>query len=103
MEPVLFHENQNFLWLLQANKHKKQPPEVFCEKAVFRNFAKFTGKRLCQSLFFNKDAGLRPVSFVKFLITPFPTEHLWWLLLKHSFVQKATIETLEKCLKYVQS
>ena len=70
---------------------------------VFRNFAKFTGNHLCQSLFFNKDAGLRPVSFVKFLRTPFPTEHLWWLLLKHSFVQKATIETLEKCLKHVQS
>ena len=36
---------------------QKQPPEVFCEKGVLRNFAKFTGKRLCQSLFFNKVAG----------------------------------------------
>ena len=27
---------------------------------VLRNFAKLTGKRLCQSLFFNKVAGLRP-------------------------------------------
>ena len=26
-------------------------PEVFCKKVVFRNFAKFTGKDLCQSLF----------------------------------------------------
>ena len=25
---------------------------------VFKNFAKFTGKQLCQSLFFNKVAGL---------------------------------------------
>ena len=33
-------------------------PEVFCKKAVLRNFAKFTGKHLCQSLFFNKVAGL---------------------------------------------
>ena len=32
-------------------------PEVFCEKGVLRNFAKFTGKHLCQSLFFNKVAG----------------------------------------------
>ena len=32
--------------------------EVFCEKGVLRNFAKFTGKHLCQSLFFNKVAGL---------------------------------------------
>ena len=23
---------------------KKQPPEVFCKKSIFKNFAKFTGK-----------------------------------------------------------
>ena len=32
-------------------------PEVFRKKGVHRNFAKFTGKHLCQSLFFNKVAG----------------------------------------------
>ena len=32
---------------------EKQPPEVFCRKGVLRNFAKFTGKHPCQSLFFN--------------------------------------------------
>ena len=32
--------------------------EVFCEKGVLRNFTKFTGKHLCQSLFFNKVEGL---------------------------------------------
>ena len=47
--------------------------EVFYEKGVLRNFAKFTGKHLCQSLFFNKVAGL--------LRTPFFIEHLRWLLL----------------------
>ena len=59
--------------------------EVFCKKGVFRNFTRFTGKHLCQSLFFNKVAGLRPttlvnkrlqnryfpVNSVKFLRTPF--------------------------------
>ena len=53
-------------------------PEVFCKKM-------FTGKHLCQSLFFNNVAGLRhrcfPVNFAKFLRAPFPTEHLQWLLL----------------------
>ena len=34
-------------------------PEVFCKKSVLRNLAKFAGKHLCQSLFFNKVAGLR--------------------------------------------
>ena len=38
---------------------KKQPPEVFCEKCVLKNFAKFTGKQLCRSLFFNKVPGVR--------------------------------------------
>ena len=28
----------------------KSRPELFCEKGVLRNFAKFTGKQLCQSL-----------------------------------------------------
>ena len=69
---------------------------MFCKKGVLRNFAKFTGKHLCQSLSFNKVAGLRPVTllkkrlwhrcfpvnFVKYLRTPFFTEHLRWLLLK---------------------
>ena len=45
------------------------------KKVVFRNFTKFTGKHLCQSLFFNKVAGLRhrcfPVNFVKFAIISF--------------------------------
>ena len=65
-------------------------PEVFCQKSVLRNFTKFTGKYLCQSLFFNKVAGLSatllkkrlwhrcfPVNFVKFLRAPFFKEHLY--------------------------
>ena len=39
-------------------------PDVFCLKCVLRNFAKFTGKHLGQSFYFNKVAGLGPgVSF----------------------------------------
>ena len=38
---------------------------MFCEKDVLRNFTKFTGKHLCQDLFFNKVAGLRPVTLLK--------------------------------------
>ena len=37
---------------------------MFCEKVVLRNFAKFTGKRLYQRVFFNKVAGL-VVNFIK--------------------------------------
>ena len=57
-------------------------------KGVLRNFAKFTGKHLCQSLFFNKATFATllkkklwhrsfPVKFVKFLRALFYTEHLW--------------------------
>ena len=63
-------------------------PEVLCKKGVLRDSPKFTGKHLCQSLFFkslffNKVAGLAtllkqrlwhryfPVNFVKLLGTPF--------------------------------
>ena len=46
-------------------------PKVFFKKGVLKNFAKFTRKHLCQSIFFNKVAG----AFFFF------TEHLRWLLL----------------------
>ena len=40
-------------------------PEMFCQKDVLKNFTKFTGKQLCQSLFFNKVVGLRPATLLK--------------------------------------
>ena len=79
------------------------------KKGVLRNFAKFRGKYLCQSLFFNKVAGLPatvlkrrlwhrcfPVNFAKFVRTPFLTEHLWWLLLyfsKNLIITQALVPT----------
>ena len=74
--------------------YRSSRPEVFYKKVVLRCFAKFTGKHLCQGLFFNKVAGLTPatllrkrllhrcfpVNFAKFLRTPFLTEHLRRLL-----------------------
>ena len=41
-------------------------PGVFCRKGVLRNFAKFTGKHLCQSLFFNKKETLVQVFSCEF-------------------------------------
>ena len=78
---------------------KKDPSllELFFKKGVFRNFAKFTGKHLRQSICFNKVDGLGPatllkkrlwhrcfpVNFANFLNfqNTFFMEHLWWLLL----------------------
>ena len=40
-------------------------PEVLYKKSVLKNFAKFRGKHLCRSLFFNKVVGLRPATLLK--------------------------------------
>ena len=88
------HHFNMIMQLSFAHHVRSSCPEVFCKKDVLENFAKFTVKHLCQSLFFNKVAGLRPatllkkrlwhrcftVNFAKFLRTPFFIEHLWWLL-----------------------
>ena len=46
-------ENKNSLDYSMTSEEivflQKQPPKVFCKKDAFRNFAKFTGKHLCQS------------------------------------------------------
>ena len=73
-------------------------------KKVFLDISqKFIGKRLYQSLFFNKVAGLKPtallikslwhrcfpVNFAKFLRAAFLTNHPRWLLLNLEFFIKA--------------
>ena len=72
---------------------------------VLKNFAKFTGKHLYQSLFFNKVADLRPVTLLKkkalaqvfsckfceILKNTFFTEHLWWLFLLTNILHCLTI------------
>ena len=45
--------------------YRSSHPEEFCKKGILRNFAKFTGKNLSQSLFFNKVAGLRFATLLK--------------------------------------
>ena len=38
---------------------------MFCREGLLRNFAKFTGKHLCQSFIFNKVAGPWPATLLK--------------------------------------
>ena len=86
---------------LELEIYRSSRPEVFCKKGVLRNSTKFTGKHLCQRLFFNKVAGLRhrcfPVNFVEFLRTPFFIEHLWWLLLDISRTVSKHILAYSQC------
>ena len=88
-------------------------PGLFCKKGVLRSFAKFTEKRLCQSLFFNKVVGPRPVTllkkrlwhrcflvnFAKFLRTSFLTEHLQWLLLHFKYLKIFKQKLKKKLIK----
>ena len=84
-----FHES----FTLFRSSHRR----CSIKKGIVRNFAKFTRKYLCQSLFFNKSAGLRPkacnfieketrhrcfpANFSKFLTTPFLQNNSGRLLL----------------------
>ena len=95
-------------WLRNYNKWKttdrSSHQRCSVRKSVLRDFAKFAGKHLCQSLFFNKDAGLRlatllkkilwhrcfPVNFTKFLRTPFLQNTSWRLLLDRQTKSKET-------------
>ena len=58
-------------------KFRSSRPDVFCEKSVLRNFAKFTGKHLCQSLFLIK---LQPWGLQLYLIRDSGTGVFLWIL-----------------------
>ena len=62
MTHVLYYQARKLLCYLTTHLsvRKKQSP-----RDVLRNFTKFTGKHLCQSLFFNKVAGLRNAALLK--------------------------------------
>ena len=84
-------------------------------RTLFSNFQKraggLPGKDLCQSLFFNKVAGLRaatllkkrlwhwcfPLNFAKFLKTPFVTEHLRWLFLRMEMPLALSMSRSSRC------
>ena len=92
----------------ERGRERSSRPEVFCTKGVLKNFAKFTRKHLCQGLFFNKVADLRPatllkkrlwhrrfpVDFEKNLRTPFFTEHLQWLLYIYIYIFRCIAKML---------
>ena len=51
---------------ISPEKSRSNRPEVFCKKGVLRNFAKFTGKHLLHSLFFDKKETLVQVFSCEF-------------------------------------
>ena len=103
-----------FLLIIISNRSSR--PEGFCKKGFLRNFTKFTGKHLCQSLFFNKVAGLRPatllkkrlwhrcfpVNFVKFLRpATLLKKRLWHRCFPVNFVKFLRASFLEERLRWL--
>ena len=54
LKDILFQQSKEKTTVL----YRSSRPEGFCKKGVLTNFAKFTGKHLWESFFFNKVAGL---------------------------------------------
>ena len=86
-------KNEKFINQMK-NIFRSSHPAVCCKKGCLKNVTKFTRKNLCQSLFFNKVAGLRPeilfkkslaqvfsCGFCEFFKNTYSIELLWWLLL----------------------
>ena len=51
---ILNHLKLSFQVIKKITIIRSSRPKVFCKKAVLRDFAKFTRKHLCQSLFLKK-------------------------------------------------
>ena len=64
---------------LRLSKARSSHRRCSVRKGILKNFAKFTGKHLCQSLFFNKVTLARAFSceFCEISENTFSTEHLW--------------------------
>ena len=103
---------------LNFHDWQKQSP-VFCKKGVLRNFVKFTGKHLSQSLFFNKVAAatllkkrlwLRcfPPNFYEISKNTFFIQHLWcllrdWIIFYHDPFHDKVKKLKENTIRFISS
>ena len=82
----IWNKVQKRVWQhIRKNVFRSSHQKCSMKKGVLINFAKFTGKHMCQSLFFRKVAGLRlrhrcfPVNFCEIFKSIFLREHLWMI------------------------
>ena len=93
----------NCILLLCQVHVRSSRQEVFCKKSVLRNFAKFTGKHLCHSLFFKKEvlAEVLSCEFSEISKNTFSYRHLRWLL--RAFQSESTLYSFRtSCSKQAQ-
>ena len=55
----------NYFLSTCARRSRGSFPKVFYKNGIHKDFAKFTGKHLCWSLFFDKVSGLQPATLLK--------------------------------------
>ena len=58
MTGIYMKRNALLKWVERKRERqtdRSSHPEVFCKKVALKKFTKFTGKHLCQSLFFSKE------------------------------------------------
>ena len=96
-----------YLFSANISTHQKQPPEVLYENGALENFAEFTGKHLCRSLFYNascnfikKDTPAKVFSreFCEIFKNTF-TENLWKIVsinINSRFLQNMWSEKFRK-------
>ena len=65
LHPLQMYFKNILIWMIAVGRNRSNHPRCSVRKGVIRNFWKLTGKHLRQSLFFNKIAGLRPVTLLK--------------------------------------
>ena len=98
----LYESQRKTLWLSFVRSCRSQ---MFFKIDALKNFANFTVKNLCWSLYLIKlqPKGLQlqhrcfPVKFHKFLRAPFFTEHLRWLLLEGVCKGTSLVKIFQTC------
>ena len=102
---VIFYDMKKFIYSesLFNTLCRSSHQSFSVRKDLLRNLTKFTGKHLCQSLFFNKVAAATllkkrlwhrcfPVNFEKFQRTPSLQNTSWWLLLSMHWCKSQTLQ-----------
>ena len=77
------------------SKWRSSCPQVLCKKGVLKNFTKFTGKHLWQSLLFNKVAGLSPATLLKTRSGTCVFLRILWKFQEHLFYRTSPVAASE--------
>ena len=85
--------NKVLLYFIRYHCHcEKHLPEMFYKKGVLKNLTKFTGKHLCQSLFFNKVCNfiknIRPATLLKKETLAQAFSCVFYKIFKNTFLTK---------------